>query len=376
MSNPWVWSRVFFSRNTWPKCSNRTHHAKVRLRKDRGQLQGLRSSPGRVELPGFTIDERSAICRGWDRKDAAVSWRKEYITADRNLLAFQLWMGTHPTSPSRVRASNELLSKHLASHPTSSGGTLSRHSTPANGNLPFLFQSSVHRESVWASRRHPDKRMAEELHAKQPGIYKGCALFSSFSIPFEPKPPAPPTQTQTTNQNSRLAITHSGHCVGSGPSLRSPRIWTACPSSRLWSHPPSPPSSSHYPARRTPQARGENRIEGPFCFVDDRWRRCLPESRLRSRREIPIRSTNDGEDDDLIQLVLRLDSQFPGDIGIFCAFMLNSVHLNPGDAIYLGAGEPHAYIWGGQYYYLTLTFTLYLFLPSYHPLNGCAGFVW
>jgi len=56
---------------------------------------------------------------------------------------------------------------------------------------------------------------------------------------------------------------------------------------------------------------------------------------------------NNGEDDDLIQLVLKLDGQFPGDIGIFCAFMLNSVHLNPGDAIYLGAGEPHAYIWGG-----------------------------
>lgn len=58
-------------------------------------------------------------------------------------------------------------------------------------------------------------------------------------------------------------------------------------------------------------------------------------------------STNEGEDDDLVELILKLDSQFPGDIGIFCAFMLNYVHLNPGDAIYLGAGEPHAYISGG-----------------------------
>ena len=59
------------------------------------------------------------------------------------------------------------------------------------------------------------------------------------------------------------------------------------------------------------------------------------------------RSTNKGENDDLVELILRLDSQFPGDIGIFCPFMLNYVHLNPGDAIFLGAGEPHAYISGG-----------------------------
>ena len=58
-------------------------------------------------------------------------------------------------------------------------------------------------------------------------------------------------------------------------------------------------------------------------------------------------STNEGEDKDLVELILRLDSQFPGDIGIFCPFILNYVHMNPGDAIFLSAGEPHAYISGG-----------------------------
>ncbi len=46
-------------------------------------------------------------------------------------------------------------------------------------------------------------------------------------------------------------------------------------------------------------------------------------------------------------LVLRVHSQFPGDIGAFCAFMLNYVTMGPGDAIFLAAGEPHAYISGG-----------------------------
>ena len=62
------------------------------------------------------------------------------------------------------------------------------------------------------------------------------------------------------------------------------------------------------------------------------------------------------EGKEIVDLVLKLDSQFPGDIGIFCAFVLNYVELKPGEAIFLGAGEPHAYISGGM-----LTF-----LPSLH----------
>lgn len=56
----------------------------------------------------------------------------------------------------------------------------------------------------------------------------------------------------------------------------------------------------------------------------------------------------EGVEQELVELVLRLDSQFPGDIGIFCAFLLNYVSLNPGEAIFLGAGEPHAYVSGGE----------------------------
>lgn len=58
----------------------------------------------------------------------------------------------------------------------------------------------------------------------------------------------------------------------------------------------------------------------------------------------------EGESQDIVDLVLRLDSQYPGDIGIFCAFLLNYIHLKPGQAIFLGAGEPHAYISGGKYH--------------------------
>ena len=54
-------------------------------------------------------------------------------------------------------------------------------------------------------------------------------------------------------------------------------------------------------------------------------------------------------------LILTLHEQFPADIGVFCAFLLNVVHLQPGEAIFLGAGEPHAYVSGGTFFSLSST---------------------
>lgn len=56
-----------------------------------------------------------------------------------------------------------------------------------------------------------------------------------------------------------------------------------------------------------------------------------------------------GGEDDTRDLVLALSRYFPGDIGIMCVFMLNTICLQPGEAIYLDSGVPHAYISGGTY---------------------------
>jgi len=42
----------------------------------------------------------------------------------------------------------------------------------------------------------------------------------------------------------------------------------------------------------------------------------------------------------------RLAALYPGDIGVVSALLLNQVHLEPGQAIYLGAGNLHAYLDG------------------------------
>ncbi|XP_030629896.1 mannose-6-phosphate isomerase isoform X2 [Chanos chanos] len=46
------------------------------------------------------------------------------------------------------------------------------------------------------------------------------------------------------------------------------------------------------------------------------------------------------------ELLLRLHSQYPGDIGCFSIYFLNRIILRPGEAMFLSANEPHAYLSG------------------------------
>jgi hypothetical protein len=47
-------------------------------------------------------------------------------------------------------------------------------------------------------------------------------------------------------------------------------------------------------------------------------------------------------------LITRLSKQFPNDVGIWCVFFLQHFTLEPGQAVFLPANEPHAYIYGGM----------------------------
>lgn len=55
-------------------------------------------------------------------------------------------------------------------------------------------------------------------------------------------------------------------------------------------------------------------------------------------------SPNSGQE--LSDLVQRLDSQFPGDVGLFVLFFLNYVKLEVGQAMFLRADDIHAYLSG------------------------------
>lgn len=54
----------------------------------------------------------------------------------------------------------------------------------------------------------------------------------------------------------------------------------------------------------------------------------------------------------LRDLLRRLNSQFPGDVGCFCIYFMNYIILKPGQAMFLAPNLPHAYLDGGKGYYI------------------------
>lgn len=44
----------------------------------------------------------------------------------------------------------------------------------------------------------------------------------------------------------------------------------------------------------------------------------------------------------------RLYSDYPGDVGCFGIYFFNFITMQPGEAIYIGPNEPHAYLSGGK----------------------------
>ena len=60
---------------------------------------------------------------------------------------------------------------------------------------------------------------------------------------------------------------------------------------------------------------------------------------------------------ELADLVVRLNSQFEGDIGLFVLFFLNYVKLEIGEAMFLKADDIHAYLSGGKSVHLRIVCT-------------------
>ncbi len=70
------------------------------------------------------------------------------------------------------------------------------------------------------------------------------------------------------------------------------------------------------------------------------------ESAIRGLIDYATMSQQPNMDNDLCSLILELEQCYPNDIGLFAPLMLNVLTLKPGQAMYLDARTPHAYLKG------------------------------
>lgn len=80
----------------------------------------------------------------------------------------ELWMGAHVSGPSLTSLSKEPLGSWLSRNPSALGKEVHlRH----GASLPFLFKVLSVKKSL-SIQSHPDKALAERLHAERPNVYK------------------------------------------------------------------------------------------------------------------------------------------------------------------------------------------------------------
>eukprot|EP01028_Stygiella_incarcerata_P009091 TRINITY_DN4203_c0_g1_i1.p1 TRINITY_DN4203_c0_g1~~TRINITY_DN4203_c0_g1_i1.p1 ORF type:complete len:423 (+),score=120.17 TRINITY_DN4203_c0_g1_i1:72-1340(+) len=225
----------------------------------------------------------------------------------------ELWMGTHPNGPSEAFLDGKFLPliDLIRQDPEWWIGKKTR--DQFGDDLPFLLKVLSVEKSL-SIQAHPNKKVAEKLHAEHPELYKDGNHKPEVAIPI-------------------------GGCFSSMCGFR-------CLDEILV-------FAEHYPELGAlVDLESAPHDEAPDKIIKHLYGKLMlaePEivaeelSKLIFRlREMPLHSRTREE-----QLVLRLNEEFPGgDVGVFSVFFLNLVDVGVGDYIFCAPDEPHAYLKG------------------------------
>nr|KAK5444902.1 Mannose-6-phosphate isomerase [Exophiala xenobiotica] len=237
----------------------------------------------------------------------------------------ELWMGTHPSLPSKDLTTGRSLVDLVADNQALMGSDIS---SKYHNKLPFLFKVLSINKAL-SIQAHPNKKLAGELHAKDPKNYPDDNHKPEMTLaitPFE-------------GLCGFRPLKEIAHFLSTIPPLRSLVGEEASSSLEKVS---SSSSASVDESKTALKTAFSTLMKSDRSVVADKSKDLL--SLAESGNITPGPSVNTS--DELCELVTRCNSQFPQDIGLFVLFFLNFVKLSPGQAMYLKADDIHAYISG------------------------------
>lgn len=239
---------------------------------------------------------------------------------DRDQPYAELWMGAHPKADSGIavdRIPERTLGDWIRSHPESLGTKVRE---KFNGKLPFLFKVLSVRTAL-SIQAHPDRDLALHLHAQFPEHYPDDNHKPEMTIALTP---------------------FTGLC-GFRPVCEILEFLLEVPEFLLVVG-----ADAVEDLKSGLDRAGISRTL-KSCF--SRMMNCdkaMIQDQLQTLVQRVQQDVSQGRDVSscLGDLLLKLNSQFPGDIGCFSIYFLNLISLQPGDAMFLRANEIHAYIYG------------------------------
>ncbi|KAI0479985.1 mannose-6-phosphate isomerase [Xylaria cf. heliscus] len=245
----------------------------------------------------------------------------------------ELWMGTHPSNPSKDLESGRTLLDLVESNATLLGPSVKARYGP---KLPFLFKVLSINKAL-SIQAHPNKKLAAQLHAQDPKNYPDDNHKPEMAIAV----------TDFEGLCGFRPLGEIAHFLASVPSLR-----------QLVGE----DASKAFIAT----VRGQESNDSPDSFAQNK--RALrsafaalmessPEDVASAAKSLVSEAESQGANfanggtestsgETMSRLVGRLDKQFPDDIGLFVLFFLNYVTLSPGEALFLKADDIHAYVSG------------------------------
>jgi mannose-6-phosphate isomerase len=231
-------------------------------------------------------------------------------------------MGTHPSGPAYIHTSEgrevtlrEFLTEQpmlMCTDPTRADPT---------GNLPYLFKVLSINKAL-SIQAHPSKARAEELFRLKPDVYKddnhkpemACAL---------------------TEFEALLGFESVENILGN---------IDKCPELRaLLEEDGGVAGKEAVAGLRGGGGRQEENLKKLFGVLMK-----SDPSAVKVRVESLVHRVEsvDSTLNPLDALAVRMHEQFPHDVGIFCVYVLCYRKLSPGQAVFLAANEPHAYLSG------------------------------
>lgn len=225
----------------------------------------------------------------------------------------EMWLGTHKSGPATIPSLNELkLDEWIRTHPESLGRNIIDLYGSENG-LPFLFKvlSVNYALSIQA---HPDKEMAKILRRDFPDHY-----------PDDNHKP-----------EMAIALTQFEALCGFRP-VEEIKTYLECLS-----------QLRAVIGEETVNNFLKKKVDIKTIF--SKLMTCKMEVFQQQLTDLVQNFKCNTYNNELCKsirdLFIRIEMQYPGDIGCFCLFFLNYIKLKPSEALFLAANEPHAYLYG------------------------------
>lgn len=240
---------------------------------------------------------------------------------DEDTTYAEYWMGTHPKGPSMISDSELSLDEWIKKYPDVLGEDVLR---KFDGRLPFLFKVLSVNKAL-SIQAHPNKHLAAKLRLEKPENY-----------PDDNHKP-----------EMAIALTEFEGLCGFRPFCEVAAYLDKIP--ELQSVVGLEESSSFLSACKENKTENVKRDCFKKCFTALMTRDSNIVKQSLSRLVDRLSSMQHDKHDSsafLKELLLRLNSQFPGDVGCFCIYFMNYMVLMPGQAIFLGPNLPHAYLAG------------------------------